>query len=472
MSAKQLVARWAYTLSLLCLLPVLAGYLIWRGIRQPDYFKYWSERFLGLAVPRPAHEPADGPFENQSNCKVLWIHAVSVGETRACVPLIEKWLSQDPRHRVVLTHTTPTGRETGRALLSKWFESQGHQSCRIVQRYLPYDLPWSNAWFLNWAKPALGMLMETELWPNLLAQAHARNIPIVLANARLSLRSAEKLQAFRWLATPALSSLAGIAAQTPDDANRLAQAAGFSRRPEGSPRNDIEVTGNMKFDVDVPQSQLHLGQQWRAQLGSGKVFLAASTRDDEELEILKAWASVRQTGGLENRRLLIVPRHPQRFDRVARMIELQGFVPLRRSLDWQEIAQKAETHPDQSSAVLLGDSLGEMFAYLQLAEVVLIGGSIPALGGQNPIEACALGKPVFFGPHMFNFSQIAKALLESGAGAEVRTPLQWIGEAASLMRDPVEMEKRSQAARDFASAHRGATEKTLDFITAILSAGR
>ena len=461
LSATQLLARWVYTLALLCLLPVLAGYLIWRGIRQPDYFKHWSERFLGVAVPRPAHEPADGPFENQKNCKVLWIHAVSVGETRACVPLIEKWLSQDPSHRVVLTHTTPTGRETGRALLFKWFESQGRQSCRIVQRYLPYDLPWSNAWFLNWAKPALGMLMETELWPNLLAQAHARNIPMVLANARLSLRSAQRLQAFRWLAEPALSSLAGIAAQTPDDANRLAQASVA-----------VHVTGNMKFDIDVPQSQLHLGQQWRTQLGSDTVFLAASTRDDEELEILKAWASMREKGGLENSRLLIVPRHPQRFDRVARMIELQGFVALRRSLDWQEMAHKAEASQAQSSVVLLGDSLGEMFAYLELADVVLIGGSIPALGGQNPIEACALGKPVFFGPHMFNFSQIARALRESGAGAEVKTPMQWIEEATSLMRDPVEMEKRSQAARDFASAHRGATEKTLEFLTTILSAGR
>jgi 3-deoxy-D-manno-octulosonic-acid transferase len=466
LSVKENMARFAYTLALLCLLPVLAGYLIWRGIRQPDYFKHWSERFLGLAVPRPRHEPTGAPFENQQHCKVLWVHAVSVGETRACAPLIAQWLEEDPSHCVVLTHTTPTGRETGRVLLSKWFASQDRKRCRIVQRYLPYDLPWSNALFLNWAKPRIGMLMETELWPNLLAQAKARNIPMVLANARLSPRSARRLGTFRWLARPAIASLAGIGAQTQEDADRLVSAS----EPQASVA--VHITGNMKFDVAVPQAQLHLGNQWRAQLGSHNVFLAASTREDEELEILKAWRSAQQTGAVPNSLLLIVPRHPQRFDRVARMIEMQGFTLRRRSADWLENLSDPETNRAQSTPVLLGDSLGEMFAYLQLSDLVLIGGSIPALGGQNPIEACALGKPVFFGPHMFNFSQIAQALLACGAGTEVATPAQWIEQADRLLQDRAQLQEKSKAAASFTQAHRGASRKTIDLLNATLSADR
>ncbi len=466
MSAKERMARFAYTLALLCLLPVLAGYLIWRGIRQPDYFKHWSERFLGLAVPRPRHEPAGAPFENQAHCTVLWVHAVSVGETRACAPLIAQWLEEDPAHRVVLTHTTPTGRETGRMLLSKWFESQDRKRCRIVQRYLPYDLPWSNALFLNWAKPGIGMLMETELWPNLLAQAKARNIPMVLANARLSMRSAEKLKRFSWLARPAIASLAGIGAQTQEDADRLVRASA----PQASVA--VHITGNMKFDISLPQSQLHVGQQWRTQLGGQHVFLAASTREDEELEILKAWRSAQQTAAVHNSLLLIVPRHPQRFDRVARMIEMQGFTLRRRSADWLENVADPETSNLRQNMVLLGDSLGEMFAYLQLSDLVLIGGSIPALGGQNPIEACALGKPVFFGPHMFNFSQIAQALLACGAGRQVASPAQWIEEGCQLLQDRQRLTERSAAGKDFIDAHRGATRKTADLLKTILSTAR
>ena len=506
-SLKEHFARWAYTAALLCLLPVLVGYLIWRAVRQPDYFKHWSERFLGVAVPKPRHEPSGAPFENRDHCKVLWVHAVSVGETRACACLIEQWLAQDPSHRVVLTHTTPTGRETGRALFSKWFESQDRKSYRIVQRYLPYDLPWSNALFLSWAKPALGMLMETELWPNLLVQAQARNIPIVLANARLSPRSAKRLDTFSWLARPAIASLAGIGAQTQEDADRLAQAGGLPRAREAGPRNDgvggigpgndgvggigparndldpvtasepqasvaVHITGSMKFDITVPQAQLNLGNQWRTQLGSIRVWLAASTRDDEELEILNAWNAASQTGQLENSMLLIVPRHPQRFDRVARLIEQQGFAVIRRSSQWLDNLPQPNANSVQSRAVLLGDSLGEMFAYLQLADLVLIGGSIPALGGQNPIEACALGKPIFFGPHMFNFSQIAQALLACGAGGEVGSALQWIEKGVALLHDSQQHKQRANAAAAFARAHRGATDKTLQLLNTILSTAR
>jgi 3-deoxy-D-manno-octulosonic-acid transferase len=456
---KERFARFLYTVALICLLPVLAGYLIRRGFRQPEYFKHWSERFLGLAVPRPRHEPAGAPFENQEQCKVLWVHAVSVGETRACAPLIDQWLEQDPSHRVVLTHTTPTGRDTGRALFSKWFESQDRKSYRIVQRYLPYDLPWSNALFLNWARPSAGLFMETELWPNLLAQAKARGIPIMLANARLSLRSVKRFETFQALARPAIASLAMIAAQTQEDANRLLKVTASVA---------VHVTGSMKFDITVPQSQQQLGDQWRAQLGDIRVWLAASTRDDEEVELLKAWQSVQNKAELNNNVLLIVPRHPQRFDRVARLIEQQGFTAVRRSLQWLEDPHIFKEPKSQTPVVLLGDSLGEMFAYLQLADLALIGGSIPALGGQNPIEACALGKPVFFGPHMFNFTQIARELQECGAGCEISSYAQWIAQGGRLFNDPAAFEAKRQAGVVFSNTHRGATQRTLELLKTIL----
>ena len=291
---------------------------------------------------------------------------------------------------------------------------------------------------------------------------------MVLANGRLSEQSARKLSRFRWLAEPAISSLMGIGAQTQDDANRLIEAGGLPRR--NGPI--VEVTGNMKFDIQVPQSQTYLGEQWRDQLGSGPIFLAASTRDDEELELLNAWKAAQHRGLLERARLLIVPRHPQRFDRVAKIIRQQGFVPRSRSAQWRRDSDHDYGAHGQPSEVLLGDSLGEMFAYLQLSDVVLIGGSIPALGGQNPIEACALGKPVFFGRHMFNFSQISSDLTTCGAGVVVENYEQWLDRALVLLTDTARLGSVAHAALAYAQAHRGATHRTLHLMKTILSAAR
>lgn len=466
---KSQLARILYTLVFISSLPVIAGYLIWRGLRQPEYFQHWSERFLGLAVPRPRHEPSGAPFQNRRARTVLWVHAVSVGETRACAPLIDQWLEKDPTHCVVLTHTTPTGRQTGRALLSKWFESQDRASYRIVQRYLPYDLPWANALFLNWARPEAGVLMETELWPNLLAQAKSRGIAILLANARLSARSAKRFDTFQALAKPALASLKLIAAQTQEDADRFTAIAPQAGAP-------VQVTGNMKFDITVPHAQQALGEQWRTQFGNRRIWIAVSTREDEESALLHAWRLAQGKGMLGNDLLLIVPRHPQRFERVARLIEQHGFTVLRRSSQWQghafDLSQVGVGTSAAALPVLLGDSLGEMFAYLQLSDLVLIGGSIAALGGQNPIEACALGKPVFFGQHMFNFSQIAQELTACGAGATVADYADWIKQGQALLNNNLALQAAGNAAIVFSQSHRGATARTTALLDTILRKAR
>lgn len=446
---KERAAFGLYSLLGLAMLPVLAGYLIWRGLRQPEYFRGWGERFFGstkACSPSASSQP------------VLWVHAVSVGETRAAAPLIDAWLSRHATHRVVLTHTTPTGRATGAALFERWITPLSGPS-RLVQSYLPYDFFWANRRFLAWAHPALGALMETELWPGLIAQAKSMAVPLVLINARLSARSAARMQRFAWLAKPAIRRLAGIAAQTEADAQRY-RALG---------KNDhIEVTGNMKFDVAPAQDMLALGAALRKALGSRRVWLCASTRDDEERELLAAWQQALALHQLnDNDLLLLVPRHPQRFDRVAQLVQDAHLVSLRRSKA-QSIDQ---LQLGSDTQVLLADSLGEMFAYLSAADVVLMGASIPALGGQNPIEACVVGKPVFFGPHMFNFAQIALELTSCGAGIQVASYADWIGQGLQLFADAPRYARSSVAASEFARHHRGATEKTERFMAGFWPSG-
>ncbi|WVN41432.1 3-deoxy-D-manno-octulosonic acid transferase [beta proteobacterium MWH-UniP1] len=457
-------ARALYSIFGISLLPLLVAHLLWRGIKQPDYLQYWAERFFGMSVQRSPRGPQTSTaFPTNAGLSVMWIHAVSVGETRAAAPLIEQWLAKGDAHRVVLTHTTPTGRETGQNLFTRWLTMD---TPRVVQRYLPYDLIWANAMFLAWAQPTLGVLMETELWPNLLAQARRRSIPVVLINARLSPRSAKRLQQFRWLSRPAIAHLTGIAAQTQADAQGFLAAcssAGLKNTAGVAPMVRMEVVGNMKFDIDVPQPMRDLGNQWRGMSGRRFIWLAASTRDDEETQIAQSWQKARGDGRLSAEHLLVVvPRHPQRFNRVVRLLESAGLTVQRRS-SW---------NPHQACDVLVGDSLGEMFAYLQMSDLVFMGGSLPALGGQNPVEACAVGRPVFFGPNMFNFHQIARALRACGAGKEVRSTDEWIDQGCQLLNDAAAYAAARQAAQDFAQAHRGATLRTAKFLETILQAGR
>ncbi|MGN6701893.1 MAG: 3-deoxy-D-manno-octulosonic acid transferase, partial [Burkholderiaceae bacterium] len=315
-----------------------------RGRAEPGYRRHILDR-LGFYgdVPVPA-----GPL--------VWLHAVSVGETRAAQPLVALLRERHPDHYILLTHMTPTGRATGRLL----FGGDPH----VLQCYLPYDTGWMSARFLRRFAPRLGILMETEVWPNMVAQCARHRVPVALVNARLSARSLEKGARLAALLRPAARALACVAAQTEGDAERLRQ---FGAR-------EVTVTGSVKFDVAPPPAMLDAGAALRQQLGVRPVLLCASTRDGEEGPILDAFRALP-----ERPLLVIVPRHPQRFDEVASDVVARGLSVRRRTLlGANTLAETVD--------VLLGDTMGEMFAYYAACDVAFIGGSLLPLGGQNLIE--------------------------------------------------------------------------------------
>jgi 3-deoxy-D-manno-octulosonic-acid transferase len=437
-------SRRLYTLGWYLALPLVAAYLLARSLRQRQYRRFWAERFLGRG-PAPVAAPGQGVGPT------IWIHAVSVGETRAAQPLIERLAREHPGARFVLTHMTPTGREAAEPILSAG-------GGRIVQRYLPYDMPGPVRRFLSEVRPSVGVLMETEIWPNLQAQARRAGVPMLLASARLSERSLRR--ALRWpsLMRSAAGSLAAIAAQTPGDRDR------WSRLYDGP----IQVTGNLKFDAQPSAAQLQAGRAWRARFEGRPVWLFASTRDGEESLIVDALlqaapASGAAAGALASSAapapvLLFVPRHPQRFEQVQRLLgRLQR--PLLRRAQFDSLSARSE--------VLLGDSMGEMPMYYAMADLALIGGSLLPLGGQNLIEACACGCPVVFGPHMFNFPQAADDALRAGAALQVADARAAIEAMGALQADPARRAAMAAAALAFARAHCGAAERTAALIAQV-----
>jgi len=404
-----------YTAALHLLIPVALLHLWWRGRRQPEYRAHVVERFGGRL---PA---VTGP--------VLWIHAVSVGETRAAQPLVRALQAAYPGHHIVMTHTTPTGRATGETLFGD----------TVTRVYLPYDLPWAVARFLDRYQPDCGVLMETELWPNLVRAGVRRGIPMHLVNARLSDKSARGYRRLARLIRITLDALAGIAAQSAQDAQRL--------RALGA--RDVLVTGSMKFDMTPPADALAQGQAMRRLFGAERpVVLAASTREGEEALLLPMLAQLSPANAL----VVIVPRHPQRFDEVAQLLAGAGVRFQRRS-------EAAEVSSE--TRVLLGDSMGEMFAYYGAADVAFVGGSLQPLGGQNLIEACAVGTPVVVGPHMFNFQEITAQACAAGAVLQVADAEGVVNAFDRLLRSPEERGRMSAAGRAFAAAHRGATGRVL-----------
>lgn len=410
------MARWLYCCVLYLGAPLVWLRLFWRSRKQPAYARHLGERWGYFPTPPP------GPL--------LWVHAVSVGETRAAQPLIESLLAAYPDHRVLLTGMTPTGREAATALYPS----------RVVQAYLPYDYPGAMARFFVHFQPCLGVLMETEIWPNLLATAQRRGVPMVLVNARLSARSARGYQRFASLARPALASLAGVAAQTEADAERL--------RRVGAQR--VTVVGNLKFDVAPAAALVAQGRAWRTQIGARPIWLAASTRDGEEALILDALATLAGRNVL----LVLVPRHPQRFDAVADLTASRGW-------RWE---RRTAGLPAPDTEVWIGDSMGEMVAYYSLADCCFIGGSLLPLGGQNLIEAAACGCPVLIGPHTFNFKQAAEDAIAAGAACRIASVAELGAEVASLVADAPRRAAMVAAAHRFSAAHSGAARRTLDFI--------
>ncbi len=422
-----------------CVAPLAVLRLLWRSRQEPGYRAYLGERF-GYA----AGAALDG------SAILIWIHAVSVGETRAAQPLIDALLKKHPGARILLTHMTPGGRAAGEQIFG----------ARVLRCYLPYDMPHAVRRFLRRWRPALGLVMETEVWPTLIDECHRARVPLVLANARMSARSYRRAAKFGAAAHDVFGGLTCVFAQSVADAERL---AALGARP-------VTIFGNLKFDMAVSAALSARGQAWRVAIGARPVWVAASTRDGEEARLLAAYTALRMPDAL----LILVPRHPQRFDEVAALIERQGLRYIRRSA-WAPAAAASNDIPrtalPSEVAVLLGDSMGELGAYYGAADLAFIGGSLLPFGGQNLIEACAIGVPVLIGPHVFNFAQATADAVAAGAALQVRDADELARTLAGLFADARRRTEMGAAAAVFAERHRGATARTVSAVEALLTSG-
>lgn len=415
------MARFVYTLAVLALLPWAILHLLWRSRKQPEYLRHWGQRFGVFSAAEVQSRPT------------LWLHAVSVGETRAAQPLVTALRERYPAHRILFTHMTPTGRATSVALF-------GDTVDRI---YLPYDTPGAMRRFLRRYRPEFGLIMETELWPNLIAACRQAEVPLWLVNARLSEHSARRYAQFPALTRESLRGLVAVGAQTDDDAARLAALGA----------QDVMVTGNVKFDITAPPEQLELAREFRAAYGTRPIWLAASTREGEESLILDAWQ--RTMPGAAGALLVIVPRHPQRFDEVERLAKARGLAVQRRS-EHSPVAA--------STQILIGDSMGEMFAFYAAADLAFIGGSLLDFGSQNLIEAAACGTPILIGPSTRNFAEAAREAIARGAARPIHDADDLARQVLSLLSNAAQRRLMGAAGRAFAEHHRGATARTLELI--------
>ena len=377
---KYSMNRFFYGLILYIALPFVPIKLWWRGLKQPAYKQFWGERF--------------GFYTTKVVKPVIWLHCVSVGETRAAEPLIKALQLNYPQYQIVLSHGTPTGRDA----------SEGIFGNLVSRVYLPYDLPFAVNGFLNHFKPSIGLIMETELWFHLIAACKQNRIPLLLVNARLSEKSARGYQKLGMLMRNGLQNLGAIGAQSITDANRFQQLGA----------NKVTITGNLKFDVVPPAWAMTEAAKLKSQFGKKRhVFLAASTREGEEALILEAVKDLELL-------TIIVPRHPQRFNEVANLLQSQQLAFMLRT-DLQKTnypdergTVAAKSVPDDCKFVL-GNSMGELFCYYAACDFTFVGGSLLPFGGQNLIEAAHMGKPILIGPHTFNFADASKDAIQAGA---------------------------------------------------------
>jgi 3-deoxy-D-manno-octulosonic-acid transferase len=414
--------RTIYTVLLHAALPWILLRLWWRGRREPGYRQAIAERFGRSALaPKP---------------KLLWLHAVSVGEVRASVPLVRGLQREHPDHDVLVTCLTAAGRDTARQVFGE----------SVLLAYLPYDYPWAVRRFLEHYRPRLGVLVETEIWPNLMHACAVHGVPVMLANARMSRKSVQGYQRLRWLSRPAFAGLAAVCAQGSADARRL--------RRLGAP--NVSIAGNLKFDLEPDAAKTAEGKSFRAALRQRKVLLLGSTREGEEERLLG------ELGGQDDGVLIVlVPRHPRRFDEVAALAARMGFTLARRSLG---------EAPHQGRRLYLGDTMGEMAFYYAMCDVAVIGGSFEPLGGQNLIEACAAGVPVIAGPHMFNFADVTRLAVEAEAALQAPGAAAAVHAARSLLEDPERCARMGVAGKRLCARHRGAAERHLAVCRALLKA--
>ena len=412
------MAKRLYSALYFLLLPLFLSRLLVRSLKAPAYRYRLLERF-GLQKRTSGHP--------------IWIHAVSVGETIAITPLVEKLLAQG--ESILITTTTPTGA----AQVKQRFGD------RVEHRYLPWDLPFFFDLFFRSHRPKLLLIVETEIWPNLLSSSSKRNIPILLANARLSDKSFLGYNRFSKLTQDALSSITLLLAQHETDAER------FKRL--GMPKDRMMVSGSIKFDIDLPEAQIQVGKAWRAAF-SRKVLVAASTHQGEDKILLEAWRSIPD----EHRPVLIlVPRHPERFESVYQLAK--GFS--------DKVCKRSLTDAEANTEIWIGDSLGEMFSYYAAADLAFVGGSFSGTGGHNPLEPAALGLPIIMGPSDYNFRSIISILKSEGALIQVEDPSELQEQFERLLSR--ENDLMSQAGMQVVEKNRGAVERLYQQVQSLIT---
>lgn len=413
--------RGVYTLALRAASPLVWLWMAHRARRAGGQWQIFSAERFGRGAMPPASFAAP-----------VWVHAVSLGETRAAQPLLQALL--DRGLPVLLTHITATGRAEGERLFADAI-ARG----QLHQAWLPYDFPGATRRFLARWRPRCGLLIEREIWPNLLAAARAQRVPMGLVSARYSESSLRQARRMGAVMREALAGLDLVLAQTPQDAERLRQA--------GAPQ--AVVTGSLKFDLALPPARVDAGRQWRAALGR-PVVAVASTREGEDAGFIEA---IKRASALPGAPLfLLIPRHPQRFDEAAGLLDEAGLPFVRRSRD---------VSPGPDTAVLLGDSLGEMAFYYAACDVAIVAGSFAPLGGQNLIEACAAAVPVIVGPHTFNFQQAAIEAIEAGGVLRAADAGQAVQVALELLKDDARRQSMGRAGRAWFETHAGAVARTM-----------
>ncbi|VCU70125.1 3-deoxy-D-manno-octulosonic acid transferase [Pigmentiphaga humi] len=425
---KGALLQGVYTLAWRLATPFLLWRIWRRARREPGYGVFPAERF-GFY----------GAAKAEQHAAPVWVHAVSLGETRAAQPLVLALL--DRGLPVLLTHMTATGRAEGARLFERDI-AQG----RLRQAWLPYDMPGAVRRFYRHFLPRCGLLVETEVWPNLVAAGRRHGVPLALVSARLSAASARKTRRVASLARRTYGGLDAVLAQTQADADRLREIGA----------RDPRVVGNLKFDLRLPQELIQAGLDWRRRLGR-PVVAWASTREGEEAAILAAVRAMPASAGGIRPLAVVIPRHPQRFDEVAAMAEAAGLAVERRS----RLAGMPFPAAAPGTVVLLGDSLGEMPFYYAAADVAIVAGSFAPLGGQNLIEATACGVPVIVGPHTFNFSQASEDAIAARAALRAADVDEAWLQALALLDDAARRQAMREAALQFSGAYTGATARVL-----------
>lgn len=419
--------RYIYTLIYYLIMPFVLIRLLWRSRKAADYRKRWNERFAYIKRIKQGEG--------------IWIHAVSVGETLAAIPLVRALIKQySPRFHIIVTTTTPTGS----ALVTKYLRNQ------VIHVYAPFDTPTAVSRFLRRTRVKLCVILETELWPNLLSICRKQKIPVILANARLSERSCKRYRLVSNLTKKMLSTYHTVAAQGVLDGERYLQL--------GLDPKKLVVTGNIKFDLNIPNELIQQGKEIREQIGiDRRVLIAASTHEGEDAIVLDAFQKIRKE--IPNLFLIIAPRHPDRFQKVAELC---------REKKHQVAVRSQKTGINENTDILLLDTIGELQMIYAAADIAFVGGSLVPTGGHNIIEPAALGLPILTGPHLHNFTEISKLLQNAGA-AQVITDAQGLAESVIALCSAKELrEKIGLCAKKTIEANRGALQKHLECIAGCL----